>query len=379
MEKRKFSSIVDKSKEKSKTVRIKKIGSSIISGNKNKNLFDMKIKEEKETEEENEKKNEKNKIKPKKNNKNRTTALKMKNSLNNIKTINKEYIISILEKNPKNRKDNEIKNVANFLSDNYQYFQTIKEDSQLKVERLAKVAKIKEYIPGEDIIRFGEIGDKFYIVIEGFVQVFKPIFEGVYKTPNDFIIYMKKIKFKEKDENKYLRIKEYNKERNFDIDEYLKKDPEMKFMKSERSFYIESLQNMGIYGEGFSFGEMSLKTNARRNATIKCSDEHNNKRTILLYVGKEAYDKALKEYEEKKLTKDINNFIKDYPFCKDFSRDNMLSLFNSVRKINLEKGDYLFRQNDEDTNLYFVTKGKFEVYTNISLNWINKYMEYIIT
>jgi hypothetical protein len=116
-----------------------------------------------------------------------------------------------------------------------------------------------------------------------------------------------------------------------------KKDPEMKFMKSERSFYIESLQNMGIYGEGFSFGEMSLKTNDRRNATIKCSDEHNNKRTILLYVGKEAYDKALKEYQEKKLTKDINNFIKDYPFCKDFSRNNMLSLFNSVTKINLEK------------------------------------------
>ena len=56
----------------------------------------------------------------------------------------------------------------------------------------------------------------------------------------------------------------------------------------------------------------------------------------------------------------------------------MISLFNCLNKINLEKGEYLFHQNDEDTNLYFVESGKFEVYTQISLNWLNKFMDYII-
>ena len=382
MENKKFSQRDNKNNTKSKTVRIRKNVNSVVLryNNKNNNLFDKKIKEVDENEEYNKKKNEdENKIKLRKVNKMGSSSLHIaKMSLSNTKTINHEYIISILQKYPKNRREKEIKNVANFLSDNYKYFQTLKKDSQLKVEKLAQVARIKEYLPGQDIIRFGEIGDKFYVVIEGFVQVFKPIFEGVTKTPNDFISYMKNIKFKEKDENKYLRIKEYNKERYFNLDEYEKMDPKKNFMKIERSFYIESLQNMGIYGEGFSFGEISLITNAPRNATIKCSGEHNNRRTILLYIEKESYDKALKEYQEKKLTKDISNFINSYPFCKDFTRDNMLSLFNCVTKINLEKGDYLFKQNDEDTNLYFVTSGKFEIYIHISLNWINKFMEYII-
>ena len=197
-------------------------------------------------------------------------------------------------------------------------------------------------------------------------------------TPNDFIKYMNDIKFREKDENKYLRIKDYNKTRNFDISEYEKMDSEMNFMKIKREFFVENLQSMGIYGEGFSFGEISLMINAKRNATIKCSDENNNKHAILLSIGKESYDKAFKEYQEKKLTKDIESFIKAYPFFKDFTRENMIAVFNCITKINLEKGDYLFHQNDPDTNLYFVVSGKFEVYSHISLNWINQFMEYII-
>ena len=110
----------------------------------------------------------------------------------------------------------------------------------------------------------------------------------------------------------------------------------------------------------------------------KCSNEDNNKYTVLLSIGKESYNRALKEYQEKKLLKDIENFIKTYPFCKNFTKENMISLFNCLNKINLEKGEYLFHQNDEDTNLYFITNGKFEVYTEISLNWLNKFMEYTI-
>ena len=58
-------------------------------------------------------------------------------------TINKDLILTILNKNPKNRKENEIKIVADYLSENYEYFKNIKKiDSQLKVEKLAKVARI---------------------------------------------------------------------------------------------------------------------------------------------------------------------------------------------------------------------------------------------
>ena len=379
MENKKTNQTFFRINNKSKTNINEKARNSVILGLKKGN-FDV-IKEK--IKEQNESKDDNNN--PYKNNfKNKTrrsiaNARPLKKLILSNASLNKEYILNILEKNPKNRKENEIKNVADFLSTNYTYFQNLKKsDSQLMVEKLAKLSKIKIFYPGETIIKFGDIGDKFYVVIEGFVQVYKPIFEEKKMTPNDFIKYMNDIKFREKDENKYLRIKDYNKTRNFDISEYEKMDSEMNFMKIKREFFVENLQSMGIYGEGFSFGEISLMTNAKRNATIKCSDENNNKHAILLSIGKESYDKAFKEYQEKKLTKDIDNFIKAYPFFKDFTKENMIAVFNCITKINLEKGDYLFHQNDPDTNLYFVVSGKLEVYSHISLNWINQFMEYII-
>ena len=379
MENKKTNQTFFRINNKSKTNINEKARNSVILGLKKGN-FDVikeKIKEQNESKYDNNnpyKNNSKNKTR-----RSIANARPLKKLILSNASLNKEYILNILEKNPKNRKENEIKNVADFLSTNYTYFQNLKKsDSQLMVEKLAKLSKIKIFYPGETIIKFGDIGDKFYVVIEGFVQVYKPIFEEKKMTPNDFIKYMNDIKFREKDENKYLRIKDYNKTRNFDISEYEKMDSEMNFMKIKREFFVENLQSMGIYGEGFSFGEISLMTNAKRNATIKCSDENNNKHAILLSIGKESYDKAFKEYQEKKLTKDIESFIKAYPFFKDFTKENMIAVFNCITKINLEKGDYLFHQNDPDTNLYFVVSGKLEVYSHISLNWINQFMEYII-
>ena len=378
MENKKTNQTFFRINNKSKTNINEKARNSVILGLKKGN-FDV-IKEK--IKEQNESKDDNNSYKDNFRNKTRRSianARPLKKLILSNASLNKEYILNILEKNSKNRKENEIKNVADFLSTNYTYFQNLKKsDSQLMVEKLAKLSKIKIFYPGETIIKFGDIGDKFYVVIEGFVQVYKPIFEEKKMTPNDFIKYMNDIKFREKDENKYLRIKDYNKTRNFDISEYEKMDSEMNFMKIKREFFVENLQSMGIYGEGFSFGEISLMTNAKRNATIKCSDENNNKHAILLSIGKESYDKAFKEYQEKKLTKDIDNFIKAYPFFKDFTKENIIAVFNCITKINLEKGDYLFHQNDPDTNLYFVVSGKLEVYSHISLNWINQFMEYII-
>ena len=350
---------------------------------KNVNILNENIKEQNEnTENENNNNNEENdKKSDRKKRKIKSlineSKLSLKNILNN-ESNNKEYIYTILEKNPKNRKVKDIINVADYLSKNYQYFQNIKGDSKLKVENLAKIARIKICYPGESIIRYGEIGDKFYVVMEGKIQIYKPMYEGVQMTPNEFIKYMNNIQLIEKDEDKYSRLKEFNKNKNFDLDKYMNYAPNTNVMNTKRDVFIEKLELMGSYGEGFSFGELSLIRNEKRNATIKCSNEDNNKYTVLLSIGKESYNRALKEYQEKKLLKDIENFIKTYPFCKNFTKENMISLFNCLNKINLEKGEYLFHQNDEDTNLYFITNGKFEVYTEISLNWLNKFMEYTI-
>ena len=294
-----------------------------------------------------------------------------------IKIINKDYVFAFLSKHPNSRKEKEITSVAKYLSDNYKYFTNLKNvDSQLKVEKLTKVIKLEEFKSGENIIKYGEVGDKFYIVLEGFVEIYKPFFESISATKNEFIEFLNHVKKVEKNENKYLRIKQYNKEKNIDISEYENIDSNMKFMNVKEEFYIEKLEKFGKYGEGFSFGEMSLLKHSQRNATIK-SVGGPNESTILLSIDKESYNQAIKEYEEKKITKEVEVFFSTYPFIYNFHKDKILKIFNCMNRINLEKDEYLFHQNDEDDNLYFIINGTFSLSVEICYLWLNEYIDYI--
>ena len=303
----------------------------------------------------------------------------LKKNLRKPTIINKEYVFSFLNKNTNSRKEQDISLVAKYLSTNYKYFTNLKNnDSQIKVEKLVKIIKLEIFPPGVNIIRYGDIGDKFYIVLEGNVEVYKPIYEPIFVTNNEFIQILRNIKYLEKDENKYLRIKNYNKERNFDINDYENISPDMDFMNVKAKFYIEKLEKLGKYGEGFSFGEMALIKNCQRNATIKTiGEEYEN--IILLSIDKESYNQAIKEYQEKKIAKEVDTFLNNYHFISNFNKDKILRLFNFMKEIKLEKDDYLFHQNDKDDNLYFIINGKFEVSIEICFPWLNEYINYILS
>ena len=47
---------------------------------------------------------------------------------------------------------------------------------------------------GDPIINYGEVGDKFYIVLEGIVEIFKPIYVEIALSPADFINKLDNIK-----------------------------------------------------------------------------------------------------------------------------------------------------------------------------------------
>ena len=302
----------------------------------------------------------------------------LKNNLKRPLIINKEYVFSFLNKNPIYRKEVEIKEVADYLSKNYTYFTNLKNsDSQLKVEKLTKIIRLEVFSPGENIINYGDTGDKFYIVLEGSVEVYRPIYESISVTTNEFIKILKDIKNKEKNEKKYLRIKAYNKERNIDITEYENVDSKMNFMNIKSEFFIEKMEKLGKYGEGFSFGEIALIKKTERNATIK-SVGAPNENIILLSIDKIAYNQAIKEYQEKKITQEIDSYISTYHFLNIFNKEKVLRIFNCMNLITLEKGEYLFHQNDVDDYLYFVINGNLDLSVTFCYTWLNEYLDYII-
>ncbi len=291
------------------------------------------------------------------------------------KNLSKETVFNFLMKNPTSRALSEIRNVAEYLSNNFQYFAKLRnEDSQLKVEKLTKICRLEKAFKDENIITFGEIGDKFYIVLEGVVEIFKPKFVEINESPGDFLDMLIQIKETDSNDLRYKRIKNKNHDffKNLPQIELSELAKEFAHIKYKQLFFMEEDEKMGEYGEGFSFGDIALINKAPRNATIKAKEN-----CVLLTIGKDDYTKAILEFQKRKLSKEIDIFVKTYSFFQYFNNDKIIQLFNCLTKVEIYKGEYLYKQNMNADSIYIINNGCFSVYSSISFSWINDYIDYI--
>ena len=303
-----------------------------------------------------------------KNNQNSNNNSKTTNSiLNNIPIKRdriKNQVFNILSKEFSYRSVYEIRFAAEYLSKNYIYFIDLKNnDSQFKVEKLTKICKLEVFTPGQVIILYGDIGDKFYIVLEGLVEIYKPEYIEETLTTYQYLKILNKIK--DEDILKYERIKKKNENFYFETIDMDRIDPDTAFIRSKFNFFLEEEQKKGEYGEGFSFGEIALMKKTTRNATIRAVDN-----TVLLSISKDDYNSIMMEIEIKKLGKEIEIFN-----C--FDLEKMIQVYNCFNKITLYKGDFLCHQNDINDYIFIIINGKFEVFSYISFSWLNEYYKYI--
>ena len=293
------------------------------------------------------------------------------------KEISKESLLKFLGKIPGLRSFYEIHAISEYLSKNYEYFTKLKnEQGEGILEKITRISRLESFQKGSKIIRYGDIGEKFYILLEGIVEVFKPKFIEKNETPKNFLKYLKKIKDEDGDENKYKRIQ--NKNINFfqNMPEEINSN-KIVFrgfdrMEYKQIFNIEIDEKMGEYSEGFSFGDIALIKKTPRNATIKAKEK-----CILLTINNDEYNRAILDYQKKKLNKDIDYFIKTYSFFRNFDSDKIVKLFNCFNKIELFRGDFLYKQNDEANSIYVLNNGSFVAYSCISFPWINDYINYM--
>ena len=282
----------------------------------------------------------------------------------------KNLIFEILSKDSNSRNSQELLIVGDYLFKNYDYFKNLKNNStQIKMEKIAKICKLEKFKPNETIIVYGDIGNKFYIVLEGQVGVFLPEYYEKELTPFEYFKLLEKIK--RVDKFKYERLKSKNNQISFD-NINMNVLYNSKFMKNKIKLFLEKNDKKGEYGEGFTFGDIALLKQSTRNATVKSLIN-----TICISIDKSDYIGAIKEIESKKLLKDIDLFKKKYQFFNCFNNERMIKIFNCFSKIELYKGDYLFHQNDINDNIYIVIRGNFEVYSYISYSWLNEYYHYI--
>ena len=242
--------------------------------------------------------------------------------------INKRYVYEFFSKAPGARTFKDLQNVAQYLSKNYKYFSNIKkEGGTKKLENITKICKLEFFKKGSTIIRFGDIGEKFYIVMEGKIEIYKPKFIEIKESPKIFMQLLQKIRYDEVDLGKYNRIKNKNSEIlnnwNVEINNSNSFHRGFGIMEYKQLFFYEIDEKMGEYGIDFTFGDIALIKKARRNATIKAKED-----CYCLTISNMEYNRVILEYQKKSLGKEIETFIKTYLFFRNFTSDKIVKLFN---------------------------------------------------
>lgn len=296
----------------------------------------------------------------------------------NKKPVPYETVFALLNKEKVLRTKAENRTISNYLCQNFEYFTQIKESGDIqKLEKVISVLNLERYSKNQPIIRFGEDGDKFYILMEGKVTLYKPMWVQKPLRLREYMGLMKNIKGEEvNDPLKYERINEKNAYLNVDLDMLfdMNLDPRSYKMNRMNTYFIEEDEELGEFGRGFAFGEIALIKRCTRNATIRAKTE-----SYLLSIDKNDYKKILSELEEKRLEKELKQFKKEYPIFESWTLNQMIRLFNCFSKRTLTQGEYLYKQNEESDYVYIIEEGTFEVYSLISFGWLNDFLSYIIS
>ena len=291
--------------------------------------------------------------------------------------VDTKYMINFFTKSIKDRKDSELKKVSNFLLSNYTYFiklKTTKDFDLQKIEKMLKYAKLEQIPENTTIFNYGEPADKFYITLSGSVVLYKPDYKEVLLTPYEFYEILNQIKYVDIDILKYERIIEKN--NNFRLNS---KDIKNMSMIKNRSFnalnkkiyFLEYMEKIGVFKDGFAFGEMALLNKTTRNATIRTVT-----RTLFLTVAKKEYNIAMRELHDKILGKDIEKLIKNYPIFEIFNKDMILDIMNNLSNKTIYKEEYLFHKGEEANNIYLIKNGIINISFDFSFAWLNEFLNY---
>ena len=285
-----------------------------------------------------------------------------------------ERVIFLLSKPRKERTVQNNKIIGEYLSNKFTYFKKLKDQSDYeKLGKLVSVLNYEIFEKDSKIINCGDEGDKFYVLLEGLVGIYKPFPKEVEMSFRNYVEYLCHARDEESNYAKFKRIILQNPE----VDHFSLKRINFDYTQIKQShkkkvFILEEDKKLAEFGGGFAFGEMALIKREPRNATIIALDH-----CKLVSIDKIDYNKIIREIEEKRLGHVIREFKNNFPLFEYWGGYQCLRLFNFLEKESLTFGDYLYKQNDQSDAIYFIRSGTFEMTTIVSFAWYEEFISYI--
>ena len=282
-------------------------------------------------------------------------------------------VVKILKQDKEERTKDDNNLLKEYLSAHYKYFSDLLRQSEERFLKLIPVLKYESFKANERIVNFGEEGDKCYVLLKGTVGIYKPFPITKRMTLKQYVEYLANVRDEEKNKVKFERILNYNsridKNQLYLIDFNPEKVPSF---SSGLTIVLEEERELAIEKAGFSFGEMALIKNEPRNASIVALE-----RCILISIEKGDYTKIVKDIEEQRLIRELASFKEKYPIFKFWPSSKCFPLMSGLITQEVARDEYIYKQNEFPTDVYFIKEGIYEVTTYFNFDTYERYIEYI--
>ncbi|OMJ85113.1 hypothetical protein SteCoe_13639 [Stentor coeruleus] len=217
-----------------------------------------------------------------------------------------------------------------------------------------RVMTLEIYNPEEPVINFGEVGDKFYIIIKGKVGIYVPSKtrkKGFLSSP---------IASRNTQRPSALIIPPVGHELQAQLD--IQKSPflirrpsviDMEFLESIGQ--IEEFKEIRTLYDGDSFGELALLSNKPRSATVKCKEV-----SYFAILTQKDYKRILRTDAEKSIH-DRVEFLKGLPIFALTNHTTLKNLAYMMTENTFRKNQVLYSEGSPAEYIYFIKSGEFKL------------------
>ena len=217
-------------------------------------------------------------------------------------TARKEKAIKALHILPELRTEEDIEKIYE-VTKHVEFFNNILKDDEQLHRACCKMMTFEEFLSGDIIVNYGDLAEKFYIVIRGSLAVYVPIVN----------------------ENSDLPHK------------------------------LDEMKEVKIINQGEYFGELALIRGVPRAATIKAKND-----CLLAVLTKNDFKKTLSQTTEEKINEKVAA-LQRIPILSSISIIELQRLSYYFHEIKSSRNQFLYRENKPADCLYFVRSGEFKL------------------
>jgi len=263
----------------------------------------------------------------------------------------RKLVINVLLKRPHRRYDTEILFLQKAFRD-LMFFQRIEKDlDDLSFKKIFGALQLEVCDAGQKLFDYGDIGKKFYIIIEGSVYILPPTEETLLAEKES-----KQDPKKKSITKNILKAQDLDKKR-AELSRFLTDSVKEEIKHAKIHECYPGLFVLKSIGQGEGFGELAFQGNGERKraATIIC-----RQRTLLGVLTYDDFQSILTSLYQRKYHDKIA-FFYTVDLFQHWKGDHLACLILHMEEKKFSRNQIIFKEGDDPDFLYFIHKGQVEL------------------